>query len=367
MKWRLKDAKPPRMPDAKWRFFLLNFLQKVHIIVLVVTVNGRRSILKYDLTKMKEAFLLVGPFFESWWVFLGGCFTCPCPPPFWFALPPWPGSNGKAELIVACFLLETVFVSRWIVTHRQKARCFEMVSVQGPNINTYRPWKLTHPLKIDGWKMTFPFKMIPFQGTCQFSGGYPEYTPFLCTSLWLQLCTKSVGLMEKRNIRVQGPKLYNPSYNLEPSFFSRVFSFWDFEDLQKVLFGTSIMGILPWAMKDVVSIVFQGRIWEHLWVTSTKAAFFWTKLLKGAYLESRWCPILKAKVAGFGVKLPKEIGHLAFQVVDCFHQKELSGLSGWWQLKYFWNFHPNYLGKLFPLFDVRIFFQMGLFFFHHQF
>ena len=26
-------------------------------------------------------------------------------------------------------------------------------------------------LKIDDWKMKFPFKMVPFQGTCQFSGG----------------------------------------------------------------------------------------------------------------------------------------------------------------------------------------------------
>ena len=28
--------------------------------------------------------------------------------------------------------------------------------------------KLTYhyPLKIDGWKMKFPFKMVPFQGTC---------------------------------------------------------------------------------------------------------------------------------------------------------------------------------------------------------
>ena len=26
--------------------------------------------------------------------------------------------------------------------------------------------KLTYPLKIDDWKMKFPFKMVPFQGTC---------------------------------------------------------------------------------------------------------------------------------------------------------------------------------------------------------
>ena len=26
-------------------------------------------------------------------------------------------------------------------------------------------WKLTYPLKIDGWKSKFPVKMVPFQGT----------------------------------------------------------------------------------------------------------------------------------------------------------------------------------------------------------
>ena len=33
------------------------------------------------------------------------------------------------------------------------------------------PLKLTYPLKIDGWKMKIPFKMVPFQGTFEFSGG----------------------------------------------------------------------------------------------------------------------------------------------------------------------------------------------------
>ena len=115
-------------------------------------------------------------------------------------------------------------------------------------------------------------------------------------------------------------------------------------------------------MKDVVSIVFQGRIWEHLWVTSTKAAFFGTKLLKGAYLESRWCPICKAKVAGFGVKLPKKIRHLAFQVVDCFHQKEPKVAFGLVATQVFFGiFNPLLVkGKLFPLFDVRIYFSDGV-------
>ena len=26
--------------------------------------------------------------------------------------------------------------------------------------------KVRNPLKIDGWKMKFPFEMVPFQGTC---------------------------------------------------------------------------------------------------------------------------------------------------------------------------------------------------------
>ena len=28
------------------------------------------------------------------------------------------------------------------------------------------PRKITYPLKIDGWKMRFPFTVVPFQGTC---------------------------------------------------------------------------------------------------------------------------------------------------------------------------------------------------------
>ena len=35
-------------------------------------------------------------------------------------------------------------------------------------LKTYPPWKLTYPLKIDGWKTKFPFKMVPIQVTCQF-------------------------------------------------------------------------------------------------------------------------------------------------------------------------------------------------------
>ena len=36
------------------------------------------------------------------------------------------------------------------------------------------PWKLTYPLKIDGWEMTCPVKMVPFSGSTftKCSGGY---------------------------------------------------------------------------------------------------------------------------------------------------------------------------------------------------
>ena len=37
------------------------------------------------------------------------------------------------------------------------------------------PEKWTYPLRIDGWKMTFPFKMVPFQGTSSFSRGVYNY------------------------------------------------------------------------------------------------------------------------------------------------------------------------------------------------
>ena len=38
------------------------------------------------------------------------------------------------------------------------------------------PRKLTQPRKNDGWKMSFPFGMVPFQGLCSFSGVYPQTT-----------------------------------------------------------------------------------------------------------------------------------------------------------------------------------------------
>ena len=41
------------------------------------------------------------------------------------------------------------------------------------------PWKLTYPLKSDGWKMKFLFKMVPFQGMfVHFRGGIPRYIHF---------------------------------------------------------------------------------------------------------------------------------------------------------------------------------------------
>ena len=33
------------------------------------------------------------------------------------------------------------------------------------------PLKLTYPLKIDGWKIKFPFKMVPFLEHVNFRGG----------------------------------------------------------------------------------------------------------------------------------------------------------------------------------------------------
>ena len=40
------------------------------------------------------------------------------------------------------------------------------------NIKLVLPWKLTYPLNIDAWKMTFPFELVPFQGIiCFFLGG----------------------------------------------------------------------------------------------------------------------------------------------------------------------------------------------------
>ena len=43
------------------------------------------------------------------------------------------------------------------------------------------------------------------------------------------------------------------------------------------------------------------------------------------YLESRLCPIFKATgLLVLGVKLPKKIGHLAFQVVVFWVEKKIS-------------------------------------------
>ena len=35
-------------------------------------------------------------------------------------------------------------------------------ALEGVQANCIPPWKLTYPLKIDGWKMTFPWKRVPF-------------------------------------------------------------------------------------------------------------------------------------------------------------------------------------------------------------
>ena len=35
----------------------------------------------------------------------------------------------------------------------------------GSNFQEILPEQNKYPLKIDGWKMTFPFKMVLFQGT----------------------------------------------------------------------------------------------------------------------------------------------------------------------------------------------------------
>ena len=35
-------------------------------------------------------------------------------------------------------------------------------------------------------------------------------------------------------------------------------------------------------------------------------------------------------------------------------------VTRWWQLTYFWNVSPRNLGKIFTLFDLRIFLQKGL-------
>lgn len=37
------------------------------------------------------------------------------------------------------------------------------------------PWKLTYPLKIQGWKMTSPFTMVPFQGIFVHFGGVHSF------------------------------------------------------------------------------------------------------------------------------------------------------------------------------------------------
>ena len=41
------------------------------------------------------------------------------------------------------------------------------------------PWKLTYPLKIDGWKMKCPFKLVPFLWTfVHFRGNFFSGLPF---------------------------------------------------------------------------------------------------------------------------------------------------------------------------------------------
>ena len=67
---------------------------------------------------------------------------------------------------------------RWVTSHKfclapknKRILMPETVETQNSFI-VYTLWKLTCPLQIDGWKMQFPFKMVPFLGICSFSGVY---------------------------------------------------------------------------------------------------------------------------------------------------------------------------------------------------
>ena len=59
-------------------------------------------------------------------------------------------------------------VYRW-KTHKPKTN---MTMEKNQQFEDVRPWKPTYPPKIDGWKMKYPFKMVPFRGHVNFWAGY---------------------------------------------------------------------------------------------------------------------------------------------------------------------------------------------------
>ena len=59
--------------------------------------------------------------------------------------------------------------------------------------NHLLPWKLPYPLKIDGWKMTFPFNMVPFQGTCWFLvGEVNHHVQLKSLDMWIVIAIQNI-------------------------------------------------------------------------------------------------------------------------------------------------------------------------------
>ena len=116
---------------------------------------------------------------NGWWtcgIFLVFNVHCLGPSAIW-----WPPEIGnktweKCRLSITDVFSFTVYSAgvsqNWSNEHpfpvavRCEHRNWEQSYFQGLAFFKAYPRKLTYLLKIDGWKMMFPFKTVPFQGTC---------------------------------------------------------------------------------------------------------------------------------------------------------------------------------------------------------
>ena len=72
----------------------------------------------------------------------------------------FPNNERWTLLILELWIVNPVCFSIFQISHNVKRH--------NPGSVDLPPWKLTYPLKFDGWKMHFPINLVPFSGFCFF-------------------------------------------------------------------------------------------------------------------------------------------------------------------------------------------------------
>ena len=142
--------------SGKWSDRQLHWNLPNHCQIIEVRQFIIRPEMYADFNALRPRTLLVG----TWRIF---CFG-------------WRGTQTVKQWVLQCFD-EIFHVGGWNIEKQpgkgrhifpnQVLKCLKDLQIW-----LITPWKQTYPLKKDGWKMIFPFKMIPFQDTfVHFRGG----------------------------------------------------------------------------------------------------------------------------------------------------------------------------------------------------